>query len=100
MSCDDAVPEELIENSLTRCGRVHAWARHWAARPQQCLYFLPLPHGQGWLHPTLGLVVTVTGTAVAEIQPVRRCQAARSLRAASASFRPPGRPARNPIRYS
>lgn len=28
----------------------------YAFRPQQCLYFLPLPHGHGSLRPTRGVV--------------------------------------------
>ena len=28
--------------------------QRYAAAPQHCLYFLPLPHGQGSLRPTFG----------------------------------------------
>lgn len=31
-----------------------SWAERAAYFPQQCLYFFPLPHGQGSFRPTLG----------------------------------------------
>jgi hypothetical protein len=41
-------PEAAIGKNHQRSYKVH--------RPQQCLYFLPLPQGQGSLRPTFGPV--------------------------------------------
>jgi hypothetical protein len=42
----------------------------YAVRPQQFLYFLPLPHGQGSFRPTLGLTLRTEGITSCSSSPL------------------------------
>ena len=57
------LPEMFLLVSQTVCNIAsdvppasNLWQRRFNYRPQQCLYFLPLPQGQGSLRPTFGPV--------------------------------------------
>ena len=46
---------------------------YYATRPQQFLYFLPLPQGQGSLRPTLGPLLRMGSVFLASPLPARIC---------------------------